>query len=214
MQRFFAVIFLMTVMLLSLTGCYTFSCCKKIPSPNPGCPTPGCSLSGPVSPFYRGGCRTACAPCVCLRENSWGSFPPYCREQLIGYLAQRGVQVVEIGEKVQIILYTDNCFEPGTAEMYPQCYPTMDGIVRLLQQYRNVPMRVTGYTDFIGDICDKWPLSQHIADSVTAYLWTHGISLDHLYTRGCACNNPIATPCNPAGNSYNRRVEILLGGAC
>lgn len=204
--------FLVLLSFCLFTGCANNSdnCCNS------------CNSNGPPpkpSPEVKNITREDCEGPSCCKCRKCYDFPapkgcprPCGRNGLLQQLACQGVQVIELGNRVDIILFTDNCFETGTANINESCKPALNNIVNLLDSYGGIcdTIQVTGYTDNIGYISPKWGLSQHLADSTVAYLWAHGIPLAKLSARGCACNEPIATTHTPCGNAYNRRVEISL----
>lgn len=203
-NRFGLILLLLFSLLLS-------GCCTCVGFCNRECYTPPCELLKccPVKRdhtydccYFR--CHRPFCPRIC---------PGGCTKQAkMNQLACEGVQVVELGNRVNIILYTDNCFEQGTANMDQSCYNTMDHISDLINAYGDIcpPIKINGHTDNIGDVCCKWPLSRQLADSVAAYLWTHGVPLPMLCTGGCACTHSIASMRTVCGNAFNRRVEITF----
>lgn len=197
--------FVLWFAVISLTGCsHCHTSCPTLSC----CPMASCCRSGPVSIDYVGGCPKVC--CCPVRKKIEPTCLGHGKDRLRNELAAEGVQVVEVGDLVTIILFTDNCFETGTANINECCYPTMNNILKLINSYGCPYVRITGYTDHVGDYCSKWDLSRHLANSVMSYFWAHGIALERLSATGCACNNPIASPHTVCGNAYNRRVEINL----
>lgn len=193
---------ILIIILLSLSGCATecqcqmssrelLSCCPKKQDDTYAC------------------CIQRCHKSFCPRM-----CPRGCTKQArLNELACEGAQIVELGNRVNIILYTDNCFEHGTANIDESCMPTLNNILNLIKAYGAIcpPIKVTGYTDDVGDSCGgKCCLARQIADSVVAYFWTHGLDLHILCANGCGCNNPIASPHTTCGNAFNRRVEITF----
>jgi len=203
------------ILALLLVGCQRTCCVTPQPLPtnsqccdNQACDCCNNRVTSPV-PFSK------CSRC-CIKK-------PYPRRQcpracggghcaLLSQLACQGVQVVELGNTVKIILFTDNCMETGTADIDESCHPILDNVAELLDSYGQTcgPISIRAFTDNVGDVCGKNSLAQHIADSVMGYLWSHGIPLDRLVARGCGYYDPIASPHTPRGNAYNRRVEITL----
>jgi outer membrane protein OmpA-like peptidoglycan-associated protein len=125
-------------------------------------------------------------------------------------LRSQGVQIVQIGANIRVILPTDKCFESNTPIIKESCEPVLQRIAAFLTPYRNVPMTVTGYTDAVMSPAQAQWLSHGRAESVVAYLWAHGIPHQQLSAagRGAAC--PIAQNDTVVGSAMNRRVEITL----
>lgn len=129
---------------------------------------------------------------------------------LIRKLNQQGVQVVQTGEKIRAIVYTDTCFEVGTANIDKSCYSKLDKLTMLLKHYGNTPVTVAGYADDITDPAyAKW-FSKQQATSLVTYFWTRGIPFRRFHVVSYGQANPIATNNTTRGTGYNRRVEITF----
>lgn len=204
---------LLTIITINLYGCS--SCEEPFVCPRDAfLRSTCCCKSGPLVCTYSGCCKRPerCLPCPCKPIcDECKQCSRFGRQKLIDQLALQNVQVVARGDNTTILLYTDNCFETGTPNIYACCYPTLDLITSLLASATRTcgPFRVTGYTDNVGERCDnKAKLSQYLADSVVNYLWAHGIPLHKMVAKGSGSCNPVATQHTTCGNAYNRRVEI------
>jgi outer membrane protein OmpA-like peptidoglycan-associated protein len=69
---------------------------------------------------------------------------------------------------------------------------------------------VQGYTDSQGALGYNQTLSQNRAETVRAYLTSHGISPDRITAQGFGPANPVATNDTAEGRANNRRVEIIV----
>jgi outer membrane protein OmpA-like peptidoglycan-associated protein len=69
---------------------------------------------------------------------------------------------------------------------------------------------VEGYTDSQGSASFNQDLSQRRADSVRAYLVSHGISSDRVTAQGLGLTAPVADNSSAEGRANNRRVEIVV----
>lgn len=84
---------------------------------------------------------------------------------------------------------------------------------RRLEKRPGFPVRVTGYTDSVGDRTYNLRLSRTRAGSVKAYLVSLGVDKGRLKTKGYGKADPVAPNRlndrdNPAGRARNRRVEL------
>ena len=69
-------------------------------------------------------------------------------------------------------------------------------------------IKITGYTDSIGDAAYNQKLSQARAESLKKALVKLGISPQRLETAGGGASNPVASNKTLQGRALNRRVEL------
>jgi|HubBroStandDraft_2_1064218.scaffolds.fasta_scaffold65785_2 outer membrane protein OmpA-like peptidoglycan-associated protein len=69
---------------------------------------------------------------------------------------------------------------------------------------------VAGYTDSQGGLSYNQDLSQRRAESVRAFLVSHGVAPDRITAQGFGPAQPIADNASPEGRADNRRVEIVV----
>lgn len=149
-------------------------------------------------------CLAGCADMFVMQGSSASA------RQINTLRAQPDVQVVQLGETLKIILTTDGCFETYTTVIQPRCKPTLTNISNVLNAYGNAPVTVAGYTDEVAPAQAAILLSKQQADSVVAYLWSHGDAHERFTTVGYGPQFPIATNLNPDDSYYNRRIEISV----
>lgn len=93
----------------------------------------------------------------------------------------------------------------------------LNKIIRAMEYYPSVMMKITGYTDSMGSIPYNQQLSYNRANSVKNYLTSHNISEKRIEIAGLGASNPIAKNeddgiDNPNGRRLNRRVTFLFSG--
>jgi outer membrane protein OmpA-like peptidoglycan-associated protein len=133
---------------------------------------------------------------------------------LMEVLGQQGVQVIKYGSQVTLLVPTDSFFYLDSPKINPQVYAAMDNIAALLSKYPNSVVAIRAYSDNVNTSKRNLELSQNRADSVVAYLWTHGIPFQRLRATGYGEQQPIANNRKLNGSKANRRVEIsFLTGA-
>lgn len=119
-----------------------------------------------------------------------------------------GVQVIQTGYIVNIIIPTDKIFIIHTDSILPQSYPILSDVAQFIQNYGRVNLTVNGYTDDVGSTNGALNLSIGQAKSVLAYLWSTGIPSGNMRAVGHGQSNPIADNIDSIGSAMNRRVEI------
>jgi outer membrane protein OmpA-like peptidoglycan-associated protein len=85
---------------------------------------------------------------------------------------------------------------------------TLTGAVKVLQQYPDLRVEISGHTDNTGDAERNRTLSQERADSVKAFLVSKGIAAERLEAKGYGPDKPLADNATKAGQAKNRRVEF------
>jgi len=128
----------------------------------------------------------------------------------IGKLTEQGIQVVQLGDNVTVILPSDQCFEQGTATITYACEPIMQNLAALFKLYDNAPITITGYTDDVGEPSQARLLTYYQADSVLTYLWAHGIPFRQMTAIGKGADCNVATNDTVAGSAANRHIEIAV----
>jgi outer membrane protein OmpA-like peptidoglycan-associated protein len=101
-------------------------------------------------------------------------------------------------------------FKTGSAEILPGSWAILDRAVKVLQDYPDVNLEISGHTDSKGKASYNLSLSQHRADSVKLYMVSRGISANRLISIGYGKERPIADNSTASGRATNRRTEFRL----
>jgi OOP family OmpA-OmpF porin len=101
-------------------------------------------------------------------------------------------------------------FDFGKATIRKESNKVLDDAVKVLTQYPELRILISGHTDNVGDAQTNLQLSQERADSVKAYLVSKGIAADRVETRGAGPNEPVADNATDKGRQENRRIEFKL----
>ena len=99
-------------------------------------------------------------------------------------------------------------FDNASAKLGPNAGTVLDETVTALQRCENRRVRLNAYTDSNGSDAYNEKLSQKRAESVRAYLVSHGVSASRIEAHGLGEKNPIADNSTAEGRAKNRRVEI------
>lgn len=100
-------------------------------------------------------------------------------------------------------------FEFNKSKIKPDSFPILNAVVEVLKENPDLTLEIGGHTDNVGGAAYNKKLSQDRADSVRAYLISHGISASRLTARGYGMDVPIDTNTTEAGRAKNRRVEFV-----
>jgi OmpA-OmpF porin, OOP family len=101
-------------------------------------------------------------------------------------------------------------FKTGSADILPGSYVLLDRAVKVLQDYPEVNLEISGHTDNRGKADYNRALSQRRADAVKTYFVTRGIASQRLQAIGYGPTRPIADNKTQSGRATNRRTEFRL----
>jgi OmpA-OmpF porin, OOP family len=94
--------------------------------------------------------------------------------------------------------------------LQPASFPMLDELADYLKQHPATGIRITGYTDEVGQEADNQELSEKRARAVAVYLLEKGISKERIKVQGLGELHPKASNETKEGRARNRRVEITL----
>jgi OOP family OmpA-OmpF porin len=101
-------------------------------------------------------------------------------------------------------------FKTGSSEILAGSYVLLDRAVKVLQDYPDVNLEISGHTDSRGKADYNRDLSQRRADSVKTYFVQRGIASTRLQSIGYGPTRPIADNKTSSGRATNRRTEFRL----
>ena len=101
-------------------------------------------------------------------------------------------------------------FKTGSSEILPGSFAILDRALKVLQDFPDVNLEISGHTDNKGGAAYNLNLSQHRADSVKLYFVSRGIASSRLISVGYGKDRPIADNSTASGRATNRRTEFKL----
>lgn len=101
-------------------------------------------------------------------------------------------------------------FDFGKATIRPSSNKLLDEAVKVLTDYKDLHVLITGHTDDVGDHQTNVDLSEARANSVKTYLVSKGIDTGRIDTHGEGPDSPIADNKTEKGRQQNRRIEFKL----
>ena len=128
------------------------------------------------------------------------------REQMAG----TGIDVVRQGDNITLDVPGGVTFAFNSADLNAQFFPVLDKVAATLAEYNKTVIEVAGHTDSVGSDAYNLQLSDRRANSVAAYLASHGVDRSRMVTVGAGEAHPIASNDTDAGRAQNRRVEITI----
>ncbi len=101
-------------------------------------------------------------------------------------------------------------FKTGSAEILPGSWAILDRALKVLQDFPDVNLEISGHTDSKGRASYNLSLSQRRADAVKLYFVSRGIASSRLVSIGYGKDRPIADNSTASGRATNRRTEFKL----
>lgn len=113
-------------------------------------------------------------------------------------------------ERGTVVTLGDVLFETGRAELKPGATRSLDQLAQALRSDDRSSVAIEGHTDSTGSRDYNVDLSLRRAQSVQAYLVTHGVSPARIAVRGMGPDFPVAGNESASGRLQNRRVEVIV----
>jgi outer membrane protein OmpA-like peptidoglycan-associated protein len=101
-------------------------------------------------------------------------------------------------------------FETGKATLLTKSYTVLDEVVKLMSDYPEYSLAISGHTDSQGDDKTNQTLSEQRAKACYDYLVSKGVAAARMSHTGYGETKPIADNATKAGRDANRRVDFDL----
>jgi outer membrane protein OmpA-like peptidoglycan-associated protein len=113
-------------------------------------------------------------------------------------------------ERGTVVTLGDVLFETDRAELKPGATRSLDQLAEALRSDGRGSVAIEGHTDSTGSRNYNVELSLRRAQSVQAYLVSHGVSTSRITVRGMGPDFPVADNTSTSGRLQNRRVEVIV----
>jgi outer membrane protein OmpA-like peptidoglycan-associated protein len=124
-------------------------------------------------------------------------------------LENRGVNIIELGDQILIVIPSARIFDPRTPNVKQQAYSTLALTARYVNQFTKMLVRISVYTDATGASSVDKALSDEQAARVAKVLLDCGIDARILYAEGMG-GTRLVTDNTMNWDSDNYRIEITL----
>ena len=131
-------------------------------------------------------------------------------EKLRQELQGTGVQVRREGDRINLIMPGNITFATGRYEIRSEFYGVLDSVAKVLAEFKDTAIKVSGHTDSTGGDQLNQTLSERRADSVREYLIRRDVAAGRIQSQGYGPRYPIASNDTASGRQANRRVELEL----
>ena len=143
--------------------------------------------------------------------DSYSGLPGAHQQALIG-LKKSGLQVVQQGDRVTIIIPSIDYFDPQKELLLEGKGHDLTKLANFVASYKNSPVRVIGFSNNVGASVNQFNRSQNQAEIVASFLWRAGVPLAQTTTQilGSSSIGEVASNATSTGRSANERVEIWI----
>ena len=101
-------------------------------------------------------------------------------------------------------------FENNRSVIDERSYASLDSVAQLMLANRKYKLKLSGYTDNVGNEAKNIQLSEDRAKAVKLYLTVKGVAENRITAAGYGPANPISDNKTPEGRKLNRRVEFEI----
>jgi outer membrane protein OmpA-like peptidoglycan-associated protein len=113
-------------------------------------------------------------------------------------------------EKILLLLNSHSQFASNQAQLLPQYAQALQFAAQLLVQQPRYRIRITGYTDDVGELNSNALLGRRRAEAVRAALLGYAIAPERVSIESGGEANPIAANDSETGRLANRRVVVSV----
>lgn len=132
-------------------------------------------------------------------------------DQLAEEQRQNALQIERLDDNsLKLSLNSEVSFDFDRADIKPSFGPSLNKLADVLSRYDRTLVSVVGHSDDRGSNEYNQGLSQRRAESVVAYLTSHGVPPGRLYAEGLGETQPRASNDSEEGRQRNRRVEVYV----
>lgn len=139
-----------------------------------------------------------------------GNYMDRQEAKLRAELQGTGVQVRREGNNLFLVMPGNITFATNSADIRSDFFSVLNSVAKVLAEFNQTSIRVTGHTDSTGSDSINQPLSQRRADSVAMYLRSQKVASARIQSYGYGSRYPVASNDNAMGREQNRRVELEL----
>ncbi|WP_024459533.1 OmpA family protein [Marinimicrobium sp. LS-A18] len=139
-----------------------------------------------------------------------GNYMDRQEAKLRDELQGSGVQVRREGDRLYLIMPGNITFATGRYEIRSDFYSVLDSVAKVLAEFDQTAIKVSGHTDSTGGNQLNQTLSEQRAASVRDYLIRRDVAAGRIQAYGYGPRYPVASNSTAEGRAANRRVELEL----
>jgi outer membrane protein OmpA-like peptidoglycan-associated protein len=140
---------------------------------------------------------------------SYGSYID-ANTTLADRLENRGVNVIELGDQILIVIPSARLFNDTTSTIKPQAYSTLNLVAQYINSFAKILVKVSAYTADTGVCSVDLSLSKQQAAKVAKALLAQGVDARILYAEGYGGTHLVTKNSFDWDGNDNYRIEITL----
>ena len=117
----------------------------------------------------------------------------------------------EVEQQDDVLLLTldaELSFNVDSVELGYEAKPLLRSIAKVMEEHRNLKVKITGHADGSGDDQHNIELSEKRAKEVSRFIGNHNISFSRIKVAAMGDTDPICENDSIEGKACNRRVEL------
>lgn len=123
-------------------------------------------------------------------------------------LRQEGVQVIQLGETLRLVMQSDEVFAPNSANIVPAYRQVLTDVAGLMATYDITSVKIAAHSDKRSPEKYQTALTTQQAQSVSKFLWSKGVAARLMYAKGYEGSQPVDSSASASARNNNRRVEV------
>lgn len=140
--------------------------------------------------------------------GSYGSYID-CLTTLKDELANRGVNIIVLGDQILIVIPSSRLFKPYSPYLKNGAFSTLDLVAIYINRFVKIMVKIGGHTADLASCGLDKGLSKQQAEAVAKYLLLTGVDARLLYAEGYGATH-LVTKNDSDWSSDNYRIEITL----
>ena len=120
------------------------------------------------------------------------------------------MQVVQVGQKVTVLIPGDTLFYGKTGNFKPQAFDMLESLTGYLKSHHVNRFKVIGYVDNMTNSTDNDLVSKKQAEALMTYLWKHLDGVVWSRFEGQGARNPLTEAKEGVAQGRNRRLTVAF----
>lgn len=122
----------------------------------------------------------------------------------------KSANVERQGDELVVKFNSAILYDTGKADLKPQSQTDLTDFATVLAKYPDTDLVIEGHTDSTGKVATNEKLSVARAQSVVAFLSSHGVDAKRMKAEGFAATQPVGDNTTEEGRMQNRRVVVKI----
>jgi outer membrane protein OmpA-like peptidoglycan-associated protein len=145
-----------------------------------------------------------------LSDGDVGYYMDIHEARFIQLVRDDRVSMQRHGNRLSLIISGGDSFASNSARLRHEMEGVLNIIARVLEEYRDTRIIISGHTDDAGAAKYNQQLSERRARATSRFFTDSGVAADRIVIFGYGESQPIADNSSAKGRAMNRRIEILL----